>query len=103
LHNGELHNLYSSPNNIRQIKSRRMTWEEHVARVGKWEKSAQGFGGKPEEKRPFERSRRRWEDGMGIDLREIGLEGVKWIHLAHEGSCEHGDERSSSGATELVT
>jgi hypothetical protein len=45
LHNGELHNLYSSPDIIRQVKSRRMRWAGHVARMG-GEKSVQGFGGK---------------------------------------------------------
>jgi hypothetical protein len=45
LHNGELHNLYSSPDIIRQIKSRRMRWAGHVARMA-GEKHVQGFGGK---------------------------------------------------------
>jgi hypothetical protein len=46
LHNGELHILYSSPDIIRQIKSRRMRWAGHVARMGRGEKRVQGFGGK---------------------------------------------------------
>jgi hypothetical protein len=46
LHSEELHNLYSSPNIIRQIKSRKMRWAGHVARMGEEEKSVQGFGGK---------------------------------------------------------
>jgi hypothetical protein len=74
LHSEELHNLYSSPDIIRQVKSRRMRWAGHVARVG--EKIVQGFGGKPKGKRPFGRPRRRWEDGIRMDL--MGLRGV-WI------------------------
>jgi hypothetical protein len=40
--------------------------------------------GQPEGKRPLERPRRRWEDGIKMDLREIGWEGVEWIHLAQD-------------------
>jgi hypothetical protein len=63
--------------------------------------------GKPERKRPLERPWRRWEDGIKMDLREIGWGSVKWIHLAQDrdrwgGCCECGDEPSGSGATELV-
>jgi hypothetical protein len=50
LHSGELHNLYSSPNIIRQIKSRRMRWEGHVVYMGEEEKCVQGFGGKAKRK-----------------------------------------------------
>jgi hypothetical protein len=46
LHNGEIHNLYSSPHIVRQIKSTRMEWTGHVAHMGEWEKRVQGFGGK---------------------------------------------------------
>jgi hypothetical protein len=60
---------------IRQIKSRRMRWAGHVAHMGEGEKSIQGFGGKPKGKRPHERPRCRWEDGIRIDLREIGWGG----------------------------
>jgi hypothetical protein len=62
--------------------------------------------GKPEGKRPLGRPRRRWEDGIRMDLREIGLEGVDWIRLAQDGPvagcCECGDEPSGSCAMELV-
>jgi hypothetical protein len=54
--NEEVHNLYSSPNMNRQIKSRRMRWAGHVARMGE-ERSVQGFDGKPEGKRPLGRPR----------------------------------------------
>jgi hypothetical protein len=72
LHSGELHNLYSSPDIIRQIKSRRMRWAGHVARMGAERNVYRVLVGKPEGKRPLERSGRRWEDGMKMDLREIG-------------------------------
>jgi hypothetical protein len=68
-----LHNLYSSPDIIRQMKSRRMEEGRNVYRV---------LVGKPERKRPLERPRRRWEDGIKMDLREIGWGGVEWVHLA---------------------
>jgi hypothetical protein len=84
LHNEELHNLYSSPDIIRQVKSRRMRWVGHVARMGEERKLYKVLVGKPEGKRPLERPRRRWEDGIRIDLREIGLGGVDWIPLAQD-------------------
>jgi hypothetical protein len=72
LHNGELHNLYLSPDIIRQIKSRRMRWAGHVARMGEWRNLYRVLVGKPEGKRPLGRPRRRWEDGIKMDLEEIG-------------------------------
>jgi hypothetical protein len=71
LHNEELHNLYSSPNIIRMIKSRRMKWTGHVARVGKTRNSYRILAGKPEGKRPLGRPRRGWVDNIKIDVREI--------------------------------
>jgi hypothetical protein len=63
--------------------------------------------GKPEGKRPLGRPRRKWEDGIRMDLREIGLGGVDWIRLSRQGPvagcCECGDEPSGSCATELVS
>jgi hypothetical protein len=72
LHNEELHILYSSPNIIRQIKSRRMRWEGHVALMGEERNVYRVLVGKPEGKRLLERPRRRWEDGIRMDLKEIG-------------------------------
>jgi hypothetical protein len=72
LHNGELYNLYLSPDIIRQIKSRRMRWAGHVARMGEGRNVYRVLVGKPEGKRPLGRRRRRWEDGIKMDLREIG-------------------------------
>jgi hypothetical protein len=82
--NRELHNLYSSPDIIRQIKSRRMRWAGHVARMGEGRNVYRVLVGKPEGKRPLGRPRRRWEDGIKMDLREIGWEGVEWIQLAQD-------------------
>jgi hypothetical protein len=75
LHNGELHNLYSSPDIIRQIKSRRMRWAGHVARMGERRNLYRVLVGKPEGKRTLERPTRRWEDGVKMDLREVGWGG----------------------------
>jgi hypothetical protein len=72
LHSGELHNLYSSPNIIRQIKSRRMRWVEHVAHMAEERKVYKVLVGKPEIKRPLRRPRHRWEDGIKMDHRENG-------------------------------
>jgi hypothetical protein len=72
LHNGELYNLYSSPDIIRQMKSMRMSWAGHVARMGEGRNLYRVLVGKPEEKRPLVRPKRRVEDGIKLDLREIG-------------------------------
>jgi hypothetical protein len=64
--------LYSSPNIIRQIKSRRMKWAGHMARMGEERNVYRVLMGKPEGKRPLERPRHRWEDGIRMDLKEIG-------------------------------
>jgi hypothetical protein len=61
LHNEELHILYSSPNIIRQIKSRTVRWAGHMARMGEEIKLYDVLVGKPEGKRPLGRPRRRWE------------------------------------------
>jgi hypothetical protein len=90
LHNGELHNLYSPSYIIRQIKPRRMTWAGHVARRGEGRNVCRVLVGKPEGKIPLERPRRRWEDGIKMDLREIGWGGVEWIHLAQDRDCLRG-------------
>jgi hypothetical protein len=72
VHNEELHNLYSSPNIIRMIKSRRMKWTENVACMGENRNACKILVGKPEGKRPIGRPRRRWEDNIKMDLRDIG-------------------------------
>jgi hypothetical protein len=84
LHSEELHNLYSSPDIIRRIKSRRMRWAGHVARMGEERKVYTVLVRKSEGKRPLGRPRRRSENGIRMDIREIGLGCVEWIQLAHE-------------------
>jgi hypothetical protein len=76
--------LFSSPNIITQIKSRRMRWAGHVARVGEEGNVYRVSMGKPEGNRPLGRPRRRWEDGTIMDLRENGCGSVDWIQLAQE-------------------
>jgi hypothetical protein len=84
LHNEELHNLYSSPSINRIIKSRRMRWVGHVARMGEKRNVYRLLVGKPEGKRPLGRPRRRWIDNIKMDLLEIGWCGVDWIGLAQD-------------------
>jgi hypothetical protein len=84
LHNEELHDLYSSPNIIRTIKSRRMRWAEHVARMGKKRNAYRLLFGKPEEKRPVGRPRLRRVGNINTDIVEIGLSVVDWIGLAQD-------------------
>jgi hypothetical protein len=81
LHNEELHNLNSSPSIIRMIKSKRMRWAGHVARMGERRNTYRTLVGKPEVKRPLGRPRRRWVDNIKMDLREIGWYGVVWTGL----------------------
>jgi hypothetical protein len=68
LHNEELYNLYSSPNIVRVIKSRRMRWTGHVARIGEGRVVYRVLVGKPEGKRPLGRPRLRWKDNIKINL-----------------------------------
>jgi hypothetical protein len=85
LHHGELHNLYLSPDIIRQIKSRRMRWAGHVARMGEGRNVYRVSVGNPEGKRPLGRPRRRREDGIKMDVREIGWgggwSGFTWLRI----------------------
>jgi hypothetical protein len=80
LHNEE-HNLYSSPNIIRMIKSRRMRWVWHVARMGEKMTAYRILVRKPEGKKPLGRPRRMWVDNIKMDLRENGWGGMDWIDL----------------------
>jgi hypothetical protein len=84
LHNDELHSLYSSPNIVRVIKSRRMRWAGHVARMGKGRDVHRILVGRPEGKRPLGRPRHMWEDNIKMDLREIGIDVANWIQLAQD-------------------
>src|SRR5215469_16049153 len=81
LHNVELSDLYSSPNIVRVVKSRRMRWAGHVARMVEGRGVHRVLAGKPEEKRPLGRPRRRWEDNIKMELNEVGGVG-DWMELA---------------------
>jgi hypothetical protein len=82
LHNEELYDLYSL-NVIQVIKSRRMRWTGHVARVGERIRAYRILAGRPEGRRPLGRPTRRWEDNIETDLQEVGW-GHDWIVLAHD-------------------
>jgi hypothetical protein len=82
LHNDELHSLYSSSNIVRVIKSRKMRWAGHVARMTEGRSVYRVLVRRPEGKRPLGRPRRRWEDNIKMDLRETGIDGANWIRLA---------------------
>jgi hypothetical protein len=84
LHNKELYALYSSPSIIRVIKSRRLRWARHVARMGERRGAYRTLVGKPEGRRPLGRPRRRWEDNNKMDLREVGCGGADCVDLAQD-------------------
>jgi hypothetical protein len=84
LHNDEPHSLYSSPNIVRVIKSRKMRWAGHVARIGEGRGVYRVSVGRPEGKKPLGRPRRRWGDNIKINLRERGIDGTNWIRLAQD-------------------
>ena len=83
LHNEEL-NDYSSPNIVRVIKSRRMRWPGHVARMGHERGVCSFLLGKPKGKRPLGRPRRRWVYNIKMDLEEVGCGYMDWIGLAQD-------------------
>jgi hypothetical protein len=108
LHNGELHNLYSSSDTIRQINSRRMRWAGHMACMGEERNIYRVLVGKPEGKDHLK--------DQGIDGRmgskctlgrlvggEGGMDSPGSVYESLAGSCECGDEPSGSGAMELVS
>jgi hypothetical protein len=79
LHNEELNDLYSSPNIIWVIKSRRMRWARHVARMGDRRSAQRVLVGRPEAKKPLRRPGYRWEDDIKLDLQAVG--GEAWTRL----------------------
>jgi len=80
----ELNDLYCPPNIFRGIKSRRMRWAGHVARIGERRGVYRALVGKLEGKRPLGRPRRRWEDNIKMDLQEVECGGMDWIDLDHD-------------------
>ena len=84
MHNEELNDLYSSPNIVRVIKSKRMKWAGHVARMVEERGAYRVLLGKPEGKRPLGRPRRRWVVNIRMDVKEMGCGYVDWIGLAQD-------------------
>jgi hypothetical protein len=84
LHNDELHSLYSSPNIVRVIKSRRMRWAGHVARTAEGRGVYSVLVRRPEGKRTLGRPGSRLEDNIKMDLTEIRIDGANWIPLAQD-------------------
>jgi len=84
LHNEEPNDLYTSPNIVRVIKSRRMRWAGHVARMGEEREVYRVLVGKPEGRRPLGRPRRRWADNIRTDLQEVRCVYMEWIGLAQD-------------------
>jgi hypothetical protein len=76
--------MYVSSNIIRVIKLSRLRWAGHVALMGERRGPYRALVGKPEGRRPLGRPRRRWEDNIKMDLREVGWGGMDWINLAQD-------------------
>jgi hypothetical protein len=84
LHNEELNDLYSSPNIVRVIKSRRMRWAGHVAHMGEEKGVYRVLLGKPEGRKQLGRPRRRRVNNIRMDLQEVGCGDMDWIGLAQD-------------------
>jgi hypothetical protein len=84
LHSEDLNDLYSSPNIIQEIKSRRMRWAGHVACMGEGRGAYRSLVGRSEGRRPLGRPSRRWKDYIKMHLKEVGWEGMDWIDMAQD-------------------
>ena len=84
LHNEEISELYSLPNIVRVVKSKRMRWAGHVARMGEGRGVHRVLVVKPEGKGPLGRPRRRWEDNIKMDLQDVGGRCGDWMELAQD-------------------
>jgi hypothetical protein len=84
LHNEELNDLYSLLNTVRVVKSRRMRWAGHVARMGEDRGVHRVLVGKPKGKKTLGRPRRRWENNIKMDLQKVGGGGGDWMELAQD-------------------
>jgi hypothetical protein len=84
LHNEELNDLYSLPNIVRVVKSRRIRWTGHVARMAEERGVHRVFVGKSEGNRPLRRPRRRWEDNIKMDVQKVGGGRGDWMELAQD-------------------
>ena len=82
LHNEELRDLYSLPNIVRVVKSRRMWWAGHVARMGE-ERGVHRVLRETRGKEAIGETQTRWEDNINMDLQEVGG-GGDWMELAHD-------------------
>ena len=88
LHNEELNDLFFSPNIVREIKSRRMRWAGHVARMGAERGVCRVLVGKPEGKRPLGKPRCRWKNNIKMDLRKWDVwvwTGSRWLRIGTGG------------------
>ena len=84
IHYEGLNDLYSPPSIDRVVKSRRMRWAGHVARMGERRGVYRVLVGKSEGTRPPRRPRHRWEDNIKMDLQEVGCESVDWFDVTQD-------------------
>jgi Cytochrome C oxidase subunit II, transmembrane domain. len=102
LHNKELHRLYRQPNIVRMIKSRRLRWAGHVARL-EGRSDFKILTGKPTRKRSLGRPRRRWGNYIRINLNEIGINTNNWVDSArYRGYCINLQDKASPIVEQLI-
>jgi hypothetical protein len=84
LHNEEPNDMYSLANIVRVVRSRRMRWVGHVARMGEGRGVHRVLMGRPEGRRPLGRPRHRWEDNIKMDIQEVGGDCGDWMERAQD-------------------